>query len=94
MATENQLTPDALYRIKELVDNALYASAKPQAIAYIAELEHLRNSSNLAPYCKQVFTELVNAVKNASGRVSNKVIKVKNAHDSYYKFELFSIHHE
>lgn len=67
---KEKLTQQEFQKIKQLVDNAIYAPNKKEAQKYITQIQSYRY--NLCGNADNILSELISYTKSASGRVTDK----------------------
>lgn len=87
MENGGKLTSEEFKKIESLVQQAVSASNKKTAKPFIDRLNFMKNTLNIQPYEKNVFSELVSYVTAASGQVRDKQHWMNFVSQSLYKLE-------
>ncbi len=88
----DKLTIEEFAKIEDLAEAALCAPNQPSAKKYIQQLNFA--ISSVWGSKRNMLTEMANAVANASGRVSDKEWKVRNARDLLIKAQMYCVEKE
>jgi hypothetical protein len=86
-----KLSDEEMAKIEALVQKAITANNKKSATIYINQLELIQSTTDMEPYMKGVFCELVSYVKTASGQVREKEHWIQAVNQSIYKLKSVNV---
>ena len=83
------LTQEKMEKIQKLADSALFASNKQDAKRYIQQMHFVIN--DVCGASKNILNEMIAAIDNATGMVSDKESKVSTARQLIIKAQMFYV---